>query len=253
MIRVDDVQRRIAATSGRCARRVVATSNRSPFKEGSERSKSGTFVRIDPRPYAPPTIARWLIARASAAEQARRSREKRAPRLDRRLGDLARRIRHAPPRLDASNADVRQPIAAVADGETQSSDFHRAPLADRRAACVARCSPSAIEPRPTKAATSVVPRDPVYVYFQPDEQTSSALCGTRGKGERAKSAKSVRVGLATDKAYPYTATMNFITPGDPATAHNQLLDRGPNQNRIFTGLVVRGGVQLEGVPTSRPY
>ena len=57
--------------------------------------------------------------------------------------------------------------------------------------------------------TSVVSQDPVYVYFQPDEQTFLRYTELARKGERAKSANPVRVGLATDKNYPYTGTVNF--------------------------------------------
>jgi membrane fusion protein, multidrug efflux system len=93
--------------------------------------------------------------------------------------------------------------------------------------------------------TSVVSQDPVYVYFQPDEQTFLRYAELVRKGERAKSANPVRVGLATDKGYPYTGTVNFINNQvDPATGTINLRAVVPNPDRIFTpGLYAR--VQLE--------
>jgi multidrug efflux system membrane fusion protein len=54
------------------------------------------------------------------------------------------------------------------------------------------------------------------------------------------------VGLATDKNYPYTGTVNFINNQvDPATGTITLRAVVPNPDRIFTpGLYAR--VQLEG-------
>ena len=96
--------------------------------------------------------------------------------------------------------------------------------------------------------TSVVSQDPVYVYFQPDEQTFLRYAELARKGERAKSANAVRVGLATDTGYPYAGTVNFVNNQvDPATGTINLRAVVPNRNRVFTpGLFAR--VQLEGSP-----
>jgi len=49
--------------------------------------------------------------------------------------------------------------------------------------------------------TSVVSQDPVYVYFQPDEQSFLRYSELARKGERANSDNPVRVGLAAKAAF----------------------------------------------------
>ena len=94
--------------------------------------------------------------------------------------------------------------------------------------------------------TSVVSQDPVYVYFQPDEQTFLRYSELARKGERARSDNPVRVGLANSQGYPYTGTVNFTNNQiDAATGTINLRAVVPNAERVFTpGLYAR--VQLQG-------
>jgi len=100
--------------------------------------------------------------------------------------------------------------------------------------------------------TSVVSQDPVYVYFQPDEQTFLRYAELARKGERAKSANPVRVGLATDKDYPYTGTVNFINNQvDPATGTINLRPWCRIQIAYSHPACTRG-CSSKAVPISRP-
>jgi multidrug efflux system membrane fusion protein len=94
--------------------------------------------------------------------------------------------------------------------------------------------------------TSVVSQDPVYVYFQPDEQTYLRYVALARKGQRPDSANPVRVGLANDTGFPYSGTVNFVNNQvDSATGTINLRAVISNPNRTFTpGLYAR--VQLEG-------
>jgi multidrug efflux system membrane fusion protein len=94
--------------------------------------------------------------------------------------------------------------------------------------------------------TSVVSQDPVYVYFQPDEQSFLRYSELARKGERARSDNPVRVGLANSQGYPYAGTVDFVNNQlDPATGTINLRAVVPNAQRVFTpGLYAR--VQLQG-------
>jgi multidrug efflux system membrane fusion protein len=94
--------------------------------------------------------------------------------------------------------------------------------------------------------TSVVSQDPVYVYFQPDEQTYLRYAALSRKGQRPDSANPVRVGLASDTGFPYSGEVNFVNNQvDSATGTINLRAMVPNPDRVFIpGLYAR--VQLEG-------
>ncbi|TLY77464.1 MAG: efflux RND transporter periplasmic adaptor subunit, partial [Gammaproteobacteria bacterium] len=144
-----------------------------------------------------------------------------------------------------SNADVRVAEAAVATAKLNLGFTEvRSPIAGRVSRAMLTLGNLAQADQ--SVLTSVVSQDPVYVYFQPDEQTFLRYAELARKGERAKSANPVRVGLATDKNYPYTGTVNFINNQvDPATGTINVRAVVPNPDRIFTpGLYAR--VQLEG-------
>jgi multidrug efflux system membrane fusion protein len=92
----------------------------------------------------------------------------------------------------------------------------------------------------------VVSQDPVYVYFQPDEQTYLRYAALSRKGQRPDSANPVRVGLASDTGFPYSGEVNFVNNQvDSATGTINLRAMVPNPDRVFIpGLYAR--VQLEG-------
>lgn len=54
--------------------------------------------------------------------------------------------------------------------------------------------------------TSVVSQDPVYVYFDPDEQSFLKYQKTLKTSQHA----SVRIGLSTDEDFPYEGDLTFI-------------------------------------------
>ena len=94
--------------------------------------------------------------------------------------------------------------------------------------------------------TSVVSQDPVYVYFQPDEQSFLRYCELGRKGERANSDNAVRVGLASETGFPHEGTVNFVNNQvDAATGTINVRATVPNPDGTFApGLYAR--VQLEG-------
>jgi multidrug efflux system membrane fusion protein len=101
--------------------------------------------------------------------------------------------------------------------------------------------------------TTVVSLDPMYVYFDGDEQTYLRYMEMARTGERPSSREAhnpVRVGLANEKGFPHEGFMDFVdnqlNPQTGTIRARAVLD---NKDRVFTpGLFAR--VQLlGGAPT----
>lgn len=243
----DEFSGRIAATDAVDVRpRVSGYIDRIAFKDGDEVKAGDLLFVIDPRPYrAAYDSAVAQLARARAAEQLAQEQEKRAQALIAAKAISREEFDTRRAGSTQSNADVRVAEAAVATAKLNLGFTEvRSPIAGRVSRAMLTLGNLAQADQ--SVLTSVVSQDPVYVYFQPDEQTFLRYAELARKGERAKSANPVRVGLATDRDYPYTGTVNFINNQvDPATGTINLRAVMPNPDRIFTpGLYAR--VQLEG-------
>jgi multidrug efflux system membrane fusion protein len=243
----DEFSGRIAATDAVDVRaRVSGYIDRIAFKEGNEVKAGDLLFVIDPRPYrAAYDSAVAQLARASAAAKLAEANEKRAQALVAAKAISREEFDTRSAGSTQSNADVRAAEAAVATAKLNLTFTEvRSPIGGRVSR--ATLTRGNLAQADQSVLTSVVSQDPVYVYFQPDEQTYLRYAELARKGERAKSANPVRVGLATDNGYPYTGTVNFINNQvDPATGTINLRAVVPNPDRIFTpGLYAR--VQLEG-------
>jgi multidrug efflux system membrane fusion protein len=243
----DEFSGRIAATDAVDVRaRVSGYIDRIAFKDGNEVKAGDLLFVIDPRPYrAAYDSAVAQLARARAAAKLAEANEKRAQALVVAKAISREEFETRSAGSTQSNADVRAAEAAVATAELNLGFTEvRSPIAGRVSR--AMLTRGNLAQADQTVLTGVVSQDPVYVYFQPDEQTFLRYAELARKGERARSANPVRVGLATDKDYPYTGTVNFINNQvDPATGTINLRAVVPNPDRIFTaGLYAR--VQLEG-------
>jgi multidrug efflux system membrane fusion protein len=242
----DEFSGRIAATDAVDVRaRVSGYIERIAFNEGAEVKAGDLLFVIDPRPYrAAYDSAVAQLARARAAEQLAQEQEQRAQALIAAKAISREEFDTRRSGSTQSNADVRAAEAAVAAAKLNLGFTEvRSPIAGHVSRAILTLGN--LVQADQSALTSVVSQDPVYVYFQPDEQTFLRDAELARKGERAKSANPVRVGLATDKNYPYTGTVNFINNQvDPATGTINLRAVVPNPDRIFIpGLYAR--VQLE--------
>jgi multidrug efflux system membrane fusion protein len=96
--------------------------------------------------------------------------------------------------------------------------------------------------------TTVVSQDPVYVYFESDEQTFLRYAELARKGERAGTHNPVRVGLASESGYPHEGTVDFVdNQVDPKTGTIRARAVLRNPDRLFTpGLFARVQVQGSG-------
>ena len=94
--------------------------------------------------------------------------------------------------------------------------------------------------------TTVVSLDPMYVYFEADEQTYLDYADAARRGEHRTTSSPVRVGLANEAGYPHPGTVDFVdNQVDPRTGTIRARAIVPNADRSLTpGLFAR--VQLAG-------
>jgi membrane fusion protein, multidrug efflux system len=243
----DEFTGRIAATDAVEVRaRVSGYIERIAFKEGDEIKSGDLLFVIDPRPYkAAYDSAAAQLERARAAAQLARAQEQRARTLIAANAISREEVDTRRAGLAQGDADVRAAEAALATARLNLGFTEvRSPIAGRVSR--AMLTVGNLAQADQSVLTSVVSQNPVYVYFQPDEQTYLRYAALARKGQRPDSANPVRVGLANDMGFPYSGTVNFVNNQvDSATGTINLRAVVPNPDRAFTpGLYAR--VQLEG-------
>jgi len=243
----DEFTGHIAATDAVEVRaRVSGYIERIAFKEGAEVKAGDLLFVIDPRPYkAAYDSAAAQLERARAAAQLARAQEQRAQTLIAANAISREEVDTREAALAQGDADVHAAEAALATAKLNLGFTEvRSPIAGRVSR--AMLTVGNLAQADQSVLTSVVSQDPVYVYFQPDEQTYLRYAVLVRKGQRPDAANPVRVGLADDTGFPYSGTVNFVNNQvDPATGTINLRAVVPNPDRVFTpGLYAR--VQLEG-------
>lgn len=226
--------------------RVSGYVQRVAFEEGQEVEQGDLLFEIDPRPYqaaleqataqlqrarAEASLARAQDARAQALIEARAiSREefeaRKAASAQGEAGVRAAEAAVAAAKLDLQFTRVRAPIdgrigrALVTEGNLAQAD--------------------------QTLLTTLVSQDPMYVYFESDEQTYLRYAELARKGERTRSSNPVRVGLANESGFPHEGTVDFVdNQVDRATGTIRARAVLPNPDRVFTpGLFAR--VQVRG-------
>lgn len=226
--------------------RVSGYLSRVAFKEGDEVKEGDLLFVIDPRPYK--------AARDNAAAQLERAKAtaRLAEILDQRSQQLIKTGAISRNEFDRTSTSLAQANAEVSAAEaaleTASLNLDytevRSPIAGKVSRTMLTQG-NLIQADQT-VLTSVVSQDPVYVYFQPDEQTFQRYGQMARKGERAASANPVRVGLAGDEGHPHGGTVNFINNQvDATTGTITMRAVVPNPDRAFVpGMYAR--VQLVG-------
>lgn len=231
--------------------RVSGYIERIAFREGDDVRKGQLLFVIDQRPYrAALARAEAELDRARSEAQLARSQGARAQAL---IDAKAISREEFDTRKAASaqgSAAVRAAEAAVASArlDLQYTEV-RSPISGR--AGRALVTVGNLAQADASVLTSVVSLDPMYVYFDTDEQAflRHAAQARAGGGDTMRNA--VRVGLADETGYPHAGTMDFVDNQiDPATGTVRARAVVPNPDRVFTpGLFAR--VQLEGGASSR--
>lgn len=226
--------------------RVSGYVQRVAYREGQEVRKGDLLFVIDQRPY------KAALDRALADLERARSEAALAQSQDARAQQLieAKAIsreefdtRHAA--TAQGNAAVRAAEAAVATArlDLQFTEV-RSPIDGR--AGRALVTEGNLAQADQTLLTTVVSQDPMYVYFESDEQSFLRYGELARKGERDGTRNPVRVGLANEAGYPHAGTVDFVdNQVDANTGTIRARAVVPNPDRMLTpGLFAR--VQLQG-------
>ncbi|MGH7260703.1 MAG: efflux RND transporter periplasmic adaptor subunit [Nitrospiraceae bacterium] len=229
--------------------RVAGYLERLSFKDGNEVKEGEVLFVIDQRPFKAELMrAEAELARVRARAQLTRAQAMRAKRLvekrvisedeyDERMAAEAQ-----------AKADIRAAEAAVAVAKLNLEYTEvRSPIDGRagRALVTPGNLVSGGEMIPDATLlTTVVSLDPVYVYFEGDEQTYLRYGSMARNGERPSSrevANPVRVGLANEEGFPHEGRMDFVDNRlDPATGTIRARAVLDNKDGLFTpGLFAR--------------
>jgi membrane fusion protein, multidrug efflux system len=247
----EDFTGRVEATGSVEIRpRVSGYIQRVNFREGSEVRKGDVLFVIDQRPYRA-EVARTEaeLARARAQAGLGKSEVARAHKLlEARAisqGEFDQRV--------ANEAEARAGVGA-AEAALEMARLNleftevRAPIAGRAGQALVTVG-NLVGPG-TTVLTTVVSLDPVYVYFQGDEQVYLRSADLAQRGRNA-AALPVFVGLAHEADFPHEGRLDFVdNQVDPATGTIRSRAVLSNADRAFTpGLFAR--VRLVGSGTHK--
>ena len=222
--------------------RVAGYIDKINFKEGMEVKKGDVLFVIDQRSYraelarAEAELARSRAQSTLASAQAERAKklvqsrvmsadeydERTAADATAKAAIRASEAAVAVAKLDLEYTEVRSPI----DGRTSRALVTPGNLV----------SGGAMVPEAT-LLTTVVSLDPVYVYFEGDEETHLRYGKLERSGERASSRSTpnpVFVGLSDEEGFPHKGQMNFVDNQiNPSTGTIRVRAVLDNKERTF--------------------
>jgi len=220
--------------------RVSGFVRRVSFHEGAEVRQGDVLFEIDPRPYQD-EVARAAaeLQRARTRLQLARSESERAQRL---VSSEAISREEAESRTSSSAeaaAGVQAAEAALRGARLSLSwTVVRAPISGRVSrAEVTEGNLVQAGPPAATLLTTVMSVDPVYVYFDGDEQAYLRSTGLAGGARQVP----VSMGLANENGYPRQGVIDFVDNAlDPATGTIRVRARFQNPDRRLTpGLFAR--------------
>ncbi len=214
---------------------------RVAYKEGQDVRQGDLMFQIDPRPYrAALDNALAQLARAQVAKKLESIRNKRARALidDDAISREELDLRSAAQAQSA--ADVQAAESAVATARLNLSFTEvRAPVSGRAGRAMVTVGNLATADE--TLLTTVVSQDPMYVYFDADENSYLRYKEQERRGERSAQDNAVHVGLANESGYPHAGAVDFLdNQVNPTIGTVRARAVLPNADRIFTpGLYAR--------------
>jgi multidrug efflux system membrane fusion protein len=242
----DEFTGRVAAVNQVEVRpRVSGFVRRVAFREGAEVREGDVLFEIDPRPYQDDA------ARAAAELERARTRLAQAGSEAERAARLVAQEAISREEAEARTSSRGEAQAAVSSAQAalRSARLNlewtrvRAPISGRVSR--AEVTPGNLVQASATLLTNVVSLDPVYVYFDGDEQAYLRSAGLAGGGERKV---PVWMGLADEPGHPHQGVIDFVDNRlDPATGtiRARAVFRNPDR-RLTPGLFARlrlGGSQ----------
>jgi multidrug efflux system membrane fusion protein len=190
--------------------RVSGYVDRVGFDDGTRVKKGQLLFQIDPRPFQA-EVDRLLAERSRGLSDLELARANRA-RAERLISAHAI-SREDYERLVAAEASAQGALGSI-DASLQEARLNRA-FTEVRAPIDGHVSRAIITAgnlvTSASLLTTLVSDDPVYVYFDADEQTYLRYAkAQRAAGQTDNDTSGVYIGLADEEGYPHQAQLDFI-------------------------------------------
>ena len=229
--------------------RVSGYIKRVTFTEGREVKKGEVLFEIDPRPY------QAELARAEAELERAKSAASLAASDVQRAQTLVKAQAISREEYDSRTSAEAQGGAGVkaAEAAVQTARLNlewtrvRSPINGRVSNALVTSGNLVEAGPPATLLTTVVSLDPMYVYFDSDEQTYLRYAGRARHGSNWRTAKlPVYLGLANEDGFPHEGQLDFVDNQiDPNTGTIRTRAVFSNKSRALTpGLFAR--VKLVG-------
>jgi multidrug efflux system membrane fusion protein len=225
--------------------RVTGYIDRIAFREGQMVHKGDLLYVIDPRPYKDADDnARAELDREHAAADFAKIQQDRAERLKQSDAVSQEELQNRGSDLLQSGARVKAAEAALASAELNLSYTEvRSPIDGRISRT--QLTLGNLAQADQTVLTTIVSVDPVYVYFDCDEQSYLRFQQSAHSGNGVGSENPVRVALADEQDFPHTGHIDFVDNQlNPSTGTIRARVVLPNPDHTLTpGLFAR--VQLQ--------
>jgi membrane fusion protein, multidrug efflux system len=246
----DEFNGRVASINSVDVRaRVTGYVDNVVYREGDSVKRGDLLFVIDPRPYQDALdSAKASLEREKAAAAFANIQEKRAQALNASNAISQEEYQNRDSDLSQSAARVHEAEAAVATAALNLSFTEvRSPVDGRTSR--AQLTRGNLAQADQTVLTTVVSQDPVYVYFDCDEQSYLRFQERVHRGSGVSSANPVRVALANETGFSHVGKVDFLdNQVNPSTGTIRARVVLPNPDHLFTpGLYAR--VQLESAGT----
>ena len=225
--------------------RVTGYIDRIAFREGQMVHKGDLLYVIDPRPYKDAADnARAQLDREHAAADFAQIQEDRAQRLKQSDAVSQEELQNRSSDLLQSGARVKAAEAAVASADLNLSYTEvRSPIDGRISRT--QLTLGNLAQADQTVLTTVVSVDPVYVYFDCDEQSYLRFQQSAHSGAGVGSENPVRVALANEQGFPHAGHIDFVDNQlNPSTGTIRARVVLPNPDHTLTpGLFARVELQ----------
>jgi multidrug efflux system membrane fusion protein len=246
----DEFNGRVASINSVDVRaRVTGYVDEVAYREGDRVKRGDLLFVIDPRPFRDALdSAKASLEREQAAAAFADIQEKRAQALDASKAISQEEYQNRDSDLSQSTARVHEAESAVATAELNLSFTEvRSPIDGRTSR--AQLTRGNLAQADQTVLTTVVSQNPVYVYFDCDEQSYLRFQERVHRGSGVSSANPVRVALANETGFPHAGRVDFLdNEVNAATGTIRARVVLNNPDHLFTpGLYAR--VQLESTGT----
>jgi membrane fusion protein, multidrug efflux system len=229
--------------------RVTGYVDKVVYREGDSVKQGDLLFIVDPRPYRDALeSAKASLERERAAAAFAGIQSKRAQALNTSNAISLEEYQNRDSDLSQSTARVHEAEAAVATAELNLSFTEvRSPVDGRTSR--AQLTRGNLTQADQTVLTTVVSQDPLYVYFDCDEQSYLRFQERAHRGNGVSSANPVHVALANETGFPHVGRIDFLDNElNPSTGTIRARVILPNSDHLLTpGLYAR--IQLESTGT----